>query len=212
MAVKRLILMAICAVAALAQSSVWAVNPLKQLGSIINSVTSTSKFELEQIDGTWHYQSPAVSLKGEGALADIGGAAGAVAVEQKLAPYYNKLGLNTITMAFQHQDSIARFEMVVRRIKLHGTVSKNDDTGLLTFHFATFGGYNIGNVTAMCTKNVSNNLSLTFDVTGFVRIMSQVAAASKQPTAEALAAIVESYKQMYVGAKLKRTGSASFDN
>ncbi len=205
--IKIILVFALCALAGL---QVSAINPFKKIGGIANSLTSSSKFELESLDGLWHYEAPAVSLKGEGTLSDVSGAAASVAVEEKIKPYYEKLGINTMIMAFQHQDSLSQFEISIRGMIFGGMVSKNDDTGIMTFHFKAVGGIPVGSVSAKAKKGVGNTLSLTFEATGFVQLLTRVASVADANTAKALEAILKTYKEIYVGARLKRAGEASF--
>lgn len=184
---------------------VKAINPLDALGSVLSSVTSTTNFEIADIAGVWDYQSPAVSFKSDAALSQIGGLAASTALEDKLVSYYNAAGLNTLVLTVNADDS---FSMKIRSVSLSGTITKDDETGLLTFNFSAFGKMNIGKVSAMAEKSATNNLTLTFDVSKVISILEKVSDIAKISSIQTLTSLLKNYDGLYAGARLKKTGNA----
>lgn len=185
--------------------SVGAVNPLDALTGIVSSLTSTTNFEIADIVGTWEYQSPAVSFKSDAALNKIGGLAASTALEDKLSSYYNTTGLNTLVLTVNSDDT---FTMKIKSISLNGTITKDDDSGSLTFSFNAFGKISIGKVSAMAEKSATNTLTLTFDASRVISIIEKVADIAKIQSLQTLSSLLSSYDGLYAGARLKKTGSA----
>ncbi len=153
--------------------------------------------------GQWSYSSPAVSFKSENALKNVGGAAAATAVENKLAPYYKTLGFTrtTLTIAKDHT-----FSMKMGIIPLKGTVEKTED-GRLEFAFTGITGRSIGKVDAVATKSGST-LNLTFDATKFIKVLTSVAGKLNISTLNTLASLLNGYDGIYMGFSMKLSGEA----
>ena len=203
---KKFFIIAAALLAASMPAALNAGNPLDALGGIVSSLTSTSKFEISDIVGTWEYQSPAVSFKSDAALSKIGGVAASTALEEKLVSYYNTAGLNTLVLTVNSDDT---FSMKIKGINLSGTISKDDDAGSLTFNFSAFGKIGIGKVSAMAEKSAIGTLTLTFDATMLIKIVDKVSALSNISSIKSLSSLLSNYDGLYVGARLKKTGSAS---
>ena len=203
---NKLFIAALAAAMSASTFSATAGNPLEALGGIVTSLTSTSKFEIKDIQGTWSYQSPAVSFKSDQALNKIGGTAASAALESKMSPYYEKLGLNTLVLTM---DADGNFEMKIKSITLKGTATKDSDDGALTFNFNAFGKTSIGKVSAEAQKSATGVLTLTFDVSRVIAIVDKVAAVANIQSVSTLSSLLKSYDGIYAGAKLKKTGSAA---
>lgn len=206
---KKIITFSIALLALLASDSAKAVDPMNALSGIFSSLTSSSNFEISDIVGTWDYQSPAVSFKSDAALSKIGGMAASVALEDKLTPYYNAAGLNSLVLTVNSDDT---FTMKIKSITLSGTISKDDEAGSLTFSFSAFGKVSIGKVSAMAQKSATNNLTLTFDASRVISIIEKVADIAKIQSLETLSSLLSNYEGVYAGARLVKTGSSSTSN
>lgn len=80
------------------------------LGTVSNAAASND-FNLARLKGQWAYSSPAVSFKGNSGTANLGGAAVATQLEQKLAPYIKTAGLEQLTMSFDGNNNfVARIK------------------------------------------------------------------------------------------------------
>ena len=176
---------------------------LGALGSFIGNMTANKNFTVDDIVGQWSYSSPAVSFKSENALKNVGGAAAATAVENKLAPYYKTLGFTrtTLTIAKDHT-----FSMKMGIIPLKGTVEKTED-GRLEFAFTGITGRSIGKVDAVATKSGST-LNLTFDATKFIKVLTSVAGKLNISTLNTLASLLNGYDGIYMGFSMKLSGEA----
>ncbi len=197
---KRL-LVALVALLALGVSASRAANPLDILSGVVGAVTSTDKFEIKDLEGTWEYKSPAVTFKSDDALTKAGGVAASAAAESKLAPYYSRLGLNTVVITF---DAEGNFTIKAKKFSLSGTAVKDSDSGLLTLKFQAAGKLNLGHVSAIASKDATGVLTLTLDATRVISIVDKVASIANNSTLKTMSQLLDKYDGIYAGAKFKR--------
>lgn len=171
------------------------------LGNLIEGVFSTSKLDIEDLAGEWTSNGSAVQFKSENLLNKAGGLAAAAAIETKLDPYYDKVGLNGAVMTIQTDGS---FTMTVKRINLKGEITKLDN-GNFNFQFKVL-GMNIGNIETYISKT-SNQMDVMFDADKLVKIVEAVSTLSGSKTVKAVTDILKSYDGICVGFKMTKTGS-----
>lgn len=171
---------------------------LGALGSFVNNMTANKNFTVDDLVGTWTYSGPCVSFQSDNALKKIGGATAASAVESKLEPYYNKLGFNKTSLTVDAEHS---FELKMGLITLKGIIEKNEND-MLVFNFNAFGKVPLGKVAANAVKS-ANQLSLTFDATKMIHVITTVASKLNMSTLNALSSLLNSYDGIYMGFKLK---------
>ena len=174
-------------------------NPLGSLGSVISNLTASSSFELADLQGTWDYQSPAVTFQSDNVIQKAGGAAAASTIEGKMAPYYEKAGITSLQLTVDAENN---FTMKLKRGSLKGTVSK-DEQGNLEFNFSAFGKIKLGKVSAFATKS-GNTLNLTFDVSKLISIVKSVSSVSGISSLNTISSLPSSYDGIYSGVKLNR--------
>ncbi len=172
---------------------------ISTIGNILGNLTSTDKIEVSDMVGEWTYSSPAVKLKGDNALENVGGAAASSTVEGKLATYYSKLGVTQMKMTIAADSS---FTMVIKKVTLKGTISKSED-GNFIFKFNSFGKISIGKINTYVTKS-GNNLSVMFDATKLISIVKKVSDLAKNSTIKAASDLLQNYEGIYIGVKLKK--------
>ncbi len=172
---------------------------LGALGSTLGNIIATDKFNVEDLEGTWNYKAPAVAFQSENVLKKAGGAAAATTLENKLAPYYSKLGLTKTTLTV---DKDLNFTMKFGVVTLSGTVSK-DENNHLVFAFNAFGKVSLGKMTASATK-VGDTLNLTFDATKMIQLLTKVAGVLHNSTLDSVTKLLASYDGIYMGFKLTK--------
>lgn len=172
---------------------------LGALGGFISNAVANKNFTIDDLVGTWTYTSPAVTFESDNALQKIGGAGAATAVENKLSPYYQKLGFNKTTLTV---DAEHNFTLKMGVLVLKGTVSK-EDNGPLVFAFNAFNKIKLGKVNASATKSGST-LNLTFDATKMIELLTKVASVLNNKTLSAVTSLINSYDGIYIGFKLKK--------
>lgn len=175
---------------------------LGALGGFLNNVLANNNFTIEDLQGTWEYSGPAVSFESSNVLQNIGGAAGATALENQLEPYYRRLGFNRTSLEV---DAEHNFTLKLGLVQLKGKVEKSDDDRLV-FNFSAFGRVPLGKVTANATKS-GNTLNLTFDATRFINLLSKVAGAVNNTTLSTLTNLLNSYDGVFIGFKLNKTSN-----
>lgn len=171
---------------------------LGKLGDVISGLTATSNFELKDLTGTWEYESPAVTFQSDNALQKVGGAAAATAIEEKIAPYYEKAGVTALVLTVKEDQS---FTMALKRGTLTGTISK-DNEGNLEFNFSAFGKIKLGKISAYATKS-GKTLNLTFDVSKLISIVKTVASVANISSLNTVSSLLSSYDGIYAGFKLR---------
>lgn len=170
------------------------------LGSVIEGVFTKSNLSIQDLVGEYASQGPAVTFKSENLLQKAGGIAGAATIESKLQPYYEKYGLNNMTLVI---DQDANFTMKIKSLSLKGTITKNDSEGTFDFNF-NVAGIKLGKFTAYIEKSGSN-LKLMFDASKLKDIISTVAKFTGNTMASALASILDSYDGACIGFKMVST-------
>lgn len=170
-----------------------------KISNAFSSLTATDKFKLEDLTGTWNYQSPAVTFESDNALQKIGGAAAATEIEEKVQPYYTRIGLTNLVLTVNEDHS---FTMKAKMATLKGTITQ-DEQGELTFNFSALKKISLGKVSARALKS-GQVLILTFDVSKLISLMEKVSAISGSSSAKALSKMLSSYDGLYLGFKLKQ--------
>lgn len=165
----------------------------------IQNATASSNFPAEDLIGTWAYTSPAVSFKGDNALANVGGAAAATTIENKLAPYYQKAGLQNSQLTVK--DDLT-FTWKLGAMTLTGKIEKPDD-GSLVFNFSAFGKVSIGKIDCIATKSGST-VNLTFDMSKLLTVAQKISSISSSSTFKSVNSLLSNYKDMYLGVKMKK--------
>lgn len=169
------------------------------VGGILGGMTSTDKFSPEQLVGTWTYAAPAINLEGGNALASIGGSAATSVIEGKLAPYYQRLGLNNLVLTVNED---LTFNMALKFGTLKGTIEKDEQNNLI-FNFQAFQKVDIGRVKTIAVLS-TQGLSLTFDVTKLKAVVSKVAEIAKNQTFQSVSKLLDSYENVYAGFRLTK--------
>lgn len=173
---------------------------LGSLGSLIGNVVANNKFSVDDLVGTWSYSSPAVSFQSENALMKIGGAGAATAVENQLAPYYQRLGFTNTSLTV---DADHNFTLKMGLLVLKGTVEKDEEDNGLVFNFNAFGKISLGKVKANATK-AGKTLNLTFDATRLIQMLTKISSKLNINTLSTLSTLLNNYDGIYIGYKLKQ--------
>lgn len=173
---------------------------LGSLGSLIGNVVANNKFSVDDLVGTWSYSSPAVSFQSENALMKIGGAGAATAVENQLAPYYQRLGFTNTSLTV---DADHNFTLKMGLLVLKGTVEKDEEDNGLVFNFNAFGKISLGKVKANATK-AGKTLNLTFDATRLIQMLTRISSKLNIKTLSTLSTLLNNYDGIYIGYKLKQ--------
>ena len=173
---------------------------LGSIGNALGNLFANDKFEIEDIVGQWSYVSPAVSFQSDNALMTIGGAGAATAIEEKLEPYYKRMGFNKTTLVVNEDHS---FTLKMGVLSMKGTIEKGEDNNLV-FNFSAFGKVKLGKVASHATK-AGSTLNLTFDATRMIEMLEKVSSFLNNSTLSSLSKMLSSYEGIYIGFKLNGT-------
>ena len=201
MKIKSFIL-ALCALAVSIQASAFDLNSLKNLnlGGVINSLISTDKVEVTDLTGTWVVTGPAVVFKSENLLQKAGGTAAEATIESKLAPYYERAGVNGLQLTF---DGSENFVMTFKNGRtINGTFTKGTTDVTLVFNFSALGSTKLKSVTAYVSKGPQP--SLTFDISKLSNIISAAAKYTSNRTVSTVSSLLSSYTRISCGFKLQQ--------
>lgn len=173
------------------------------LGNMLEGVFTKTNLSLSDLVGEYQATGPAVTFKSDNFLQKAGGIAGAAAIESKINPYYEKYGLNNMSLTV---DEEANFTMKIKSLSLKGTITKNESDGTFDFNFKVV-GINLGKFTAYIEKS-GKNLNLMFDATKLKSFISAVAKFTGNSMASTVGSILDSYDGMCVGWKMVSTSTA----
>lgn len=164
------------------------------VGNIVQGVFTKTNLTLKDIVGVWTTDGSAVSFKSDNFLEKAGGIAAAAAIETKINPYFEQLGLNNAVMTIKDDGT---FTLKAKKVVLAGTLESNGD-GTFEFNFKAFGAISLGKMTAYVQKS-GNHVDIMFDATKLKTIISGIAKISGVSLAKTAASLLDSYEGLCVG-------------
>ena len=162
---------------------------LANIGSIIGAITGTSS----TVVGSWTYEQPAIELESENVLAQLGGKLAAQQLQNKVAPYYQKIGIKkgSMTLTFNNDGS---YTGAIGGRKISGNYTYDKSTHKLHIVFA---GRNIS-LPGYCSVSGSQ-LNLTFPANEILTALQHFSAKSTDSSLNTLSSIMSNYNGVNVG-------------
>lgn len=170
---------------------------LSGLKGAVEGMIAKSDLTAADLVGDYKYSAPAVSLQSDNALQKLGGSAATGVIVDKLAPYYQKAGLTSMTATFR-EDGTCEFK--VKKATVTGTYERNE-SGDFTFNFKAVKKIPLGKMNAHVEK-IGKKLTLTFDASKLIKLVNAVASVSGQSSRQAAAKMLNSYDGLYAGFEL----------
>lgn len=170
---------------------------LSGLKGAVEGMMAKSDLTAADLVGDYKYSAPAVSLQSDNALQKLGGSAATGVIVDKLAPYYQKAGLTSMTATFR-EDGTCEFK--VKKATVTGTYERNE-SGDFTFNFKAVKKIPLGKMNAHVEK-IGKKLTLTFDASKLIKLVNAVASVSGQSSLQAAAKMLNSYDDLYAGFEL----------
>lgn len=170
---------------------------LSGLKGAVEGMIAKSDLTAADLVGDYKYSAPAVSLQSDNALQKLGGSAATGVIVDKLAPYYQKAGLTSMTATFR-EDGTCEFK--VKKATVTGTYERNE-SGDFTFNFKAVKKIPLGKMNAHVEK-IGKKLTLTFDASKLIKLVNAVANVSGQSSLQAAAKMLNSYDGLYAGFEL----------
>ncbi len=175
------------------------------IGNILGSVLGNEKVTPKDMVGEWKYSSPAVTFQSDNFLQKAGGAAAASTIEDKMAVYYKRAGVDNLVLTV-NEDST--FTMKFRRMTLKGNITQGTENGELIFHFTALKSIKLGSYHAYAMI-AGNTMSLTFDISKLMDILDKVSAIVGSSSLKTLNSLLQSYDGMRAGFKMSKSGNST---
>ena len=121
-------------------------------------------------------------------------------IENKIKPYYEKVGLQNLTATFEADNT---FSFNVGKVALKGTYAKDTESenGDFIFSFQVANKIPLGKFQAHVEK-VGSKLTITFDASKLITLVSAIAKISGQSTLQTAANLLNSYDGLACGFEL----------
>ncbi len=173
---------------------------LSGLKGLAEGLLTSSKVGEDDLVGNWRYNAPAVTFKSDNLLQKAGGSAASGVIVEKIAPYYEKAGITSLTATF-NQD--CTFELKVKKITLTGTYALAGDeaNGDFVFNFKAVKKLPLGKMNAHVDK-VGSKITLTFDASKLIKLVNTVAQVSGRASLQSAAKLLNSYDGLNCGFEL----------
>lgn len=166
------------------------------LSSIANAITGNSVSAKDKIVGTWVYQGPAVVMKGDNALKNIGGKIASSKMESTLKTKLEAYGFKAgdVTMTF---DDKGNFTQVLSKQTVKGTYTIEDEKIVLKY------GGKISQI-AGTTQLDGNNLIIVMDASKLLTLANTLGKLSTNSTVKTAASLISSMDGLECGLRLTK--------
>lgn len=173
---------------------------LSGLKGVVDGLMTSSNVGEDDLVGNWQYSAPAVVFKSDNVLQKAGGSAASGIIVDKIAPYYEKVGITSLTATF-NQDRT--FELKLKRITLTGTyaLAGEEANGDFVFNFKAVKKLPLGKMNAHVEK-VGSKITLTFDASKLITLVNTVAKVSGKASLQSVAKLLNSYEGLNCGFEL----------
>lgn len=184
----------LCAVSVQADAQSWK----DILSGAVKQVVGDKATTETSLIGTWVYVGPDCQLKGDDLLKNIGGDAAGVEVEKKMAPIYEKAGLNTIQYTF-NEDKTCSY--TIKGKKVDGTYEFDAEAKTVTI---VAGRLKVKTTAHIVT--LGSNMSFVFDADKILSVVKTITGVTSglNKSASTVNKLLEQFDGMMVGFELKK--------
>ena len=190
----------VCIIALLCAVSVQGnAQSLKDILSDVAKVVVGDKATTQaSLIGTWDYVGPDCQLKGDDILKNIGGETAGEEVEKKMAPIYEKAGLNTIQYTF-NEDKTCSY--TIKGKKVEGTYEFDAEAKTVTIKAGKLGIKTTAHIVTL-----GSNMSFVYDADKILSVVKTItgAASGLNTSASTVNKLLEQFNGMMVGFELKK--------
>ena len=166
------------------------------LANAFTSVIGLDKVTKKGLVGTWKYASPGCAFTSENLLAKAGGEVAATKVEQELAPYFQRVGLNSqnTSVTFNEDGS---FECSIAGHTFSGSWELEEATAKVTMRTLL--------VNINCyAKREYHGIALLFESKKLLTVLQVMAAMSGNDTVQKVGELSKNYDGIRLGFDLKK--------
>lgn len=169
--------------------------------SFLDGVIQNENIEVKDLVGTWTVSGPAIMFKSDNLLERAGGAAAATAVEEKLYPYYDKMGIEGLQLIINDEGKVT---VKLKNDKsFEGTVAKGETEGEMIFSFSKLAkDSKFGKVTTFVTKTTT--MSIMLDISKLQPLLSEVAEKVNISSLTTVTSLLENYEGIYGGLRFTK--------
>ena len=190
----------VCIIALLCAVSVQSnAQSLKDILSDVAKVVVGDKATTQaSLIGTWDYVGPDCQLKGDDILKNIGGETAGEEVEKKMAPIYEKAGLNTIQYTF-NEDKTCSY--TIKGKKVEGTYEFDAEAKTVTIKAGKLGIKTTAHIVTL-----GSNMSFVYDADKILSVVKTItgAASGLNASASTVNKLLEQFNGLMVGFELKK--------
>ena len=190
----------VCIIALLCAVSVQGnAQSLKDILSDVAKVVVGDKATTQaSLIGTWDYVGPDCQLKGDDILKNIGGETAGEEVEKKMAPIYEKAGLNTIQYTFNEDNTCS---YTIKGKKVEGTYEFDAEAKTVTIKAGKLGLKTTAHIVTL-----GSNMSFVYDADKILSVVKTItgAASGLNTSASTVNKLLEQFNGMMVGFELKK--------
>ena len=190
----------VCIIALLCAVSVQGnAQSLKDILSGVAKAVVGDKITTEaSLIGTWDYVGPDCQLKGDDILKNIGGETAGEEVEKKMAPIYEKAGLNTIQYTF-NEDKTCSY--TIKGKKVNGTYEFDAEAKTVTIKAGKLGVKTTAHIVTL-----GSNMSFVFDADKILSVVKTITgvASKLNSSAATINKLTEQFNGMMIGFELKK--------
>ena len=198
---KKLIFITLAALtlsATQVQAQNW-LNALKSVASSAIDKVTGGELTAKSIIGTWNYSQPGVKLSSDNALSDLAASAATTTIQDKIAPYYEKVGIKPGVCKFAFNED-GTFSSTFGQRTFSGTYTFDPKTNALALKY---GGtttaaslVNLGSIPAYAFMNGAN-LQVVFPMDKLLTVITSLG--SNIDSLATITELLKSYKSVKVG-------------
>jgi hypothetical protein len=170
-----------------------------QNGSVINAITSViglDKVSAQNLVGSWTYSGPGCAFTSENLLAKAGGEVAAAQIEEKIRPYYEKVGISASnTQITFNQDGT--FSSRIAGTNFSGTYTFDEASQQIKLKGLL--------LSINCyTKREINGISILFEAKKLLTVLQTMSALSGRADLQTIGDLSKQYDGVRVGFDMKR--------
>ena len=168
------------------------------LSDVAKAVVGDKATTQASLIGTWDYVGPDCQLKGDDILKNIGGETAGEEVEKKMAPIYEKAGLNSIQYTF-NEDKTCSY--TIKGKKVEGTYEFDAEAKTITIKAGKLGIKTTAHIVTL-----GSNMSFVYDADKILSVVKTItgAASGLNASASTVNKLLEQFNGMMVGFELKK--------
>ena len=161
------------------------------ISNAISSVIGLDKVSASMLPGTWRYSRPGCAFTSQNLLAKAGGEVAAVQIEEKLLPYYQKVGISSSNTSITFGND-GTFSAIVAGKQLAGTYTFDEANQQIKMKTLLF--------SINCyTKRESSGISILFEAKKLLTLLQTMSAMSGSKDLQTLGDFSKNYDGARIG-------------